>query len=271
MDLDVYSGPFDVLLSMITARRLDLTEVSLSSITEEFLDYVRGLDLSAASGPSGPSAPSGMDEASAFIDVASVLIEAKSASLLPSDEDGVRDESSMEALRERDLLFARLLQYRAYKEASREFRERMARAGGRYPHPGVVEEGVRAMMPELVWTVSPDDLAKLAARAIANAPVEEVSVRQLHVPPADLREQSRIVMERLLALGEGETTTFDELVSDASRRVEVAARFLALLAFFKQGVVQFRQDGPYEPLHLRWMAGASPEQASLVIDEGDFA
>ena len=125
VELEVYSGPFDALLSMIANRRLELTEVSLSEITEEFLAYVRTLDLAR-----------NMEEASAFLDVASVLVEAKSAALLPHDQtDGERDEQSLEALRERDLLFARLLQYRAFKQAAGDFRARLAANAGRFPHP----------------------------------------------------------------------------------------------------------------------------------------
>lgn len=253
VDLDVYSGPFDVLLGMIARRRLELTEVSLAAITEEFLDYVRRESPAADT----PLNADGMDEASAFIDVASVLVEAKSAALLPADESGERDESSMEALRERDLLFARLLQYRAYKEASRAFRRSLEEHAGVFAHPGVVDERVRAMLPELVWTIGPDDLAGIAARVFAAAPADTVSVHQLHVPQADLDEQLRIVRERLVALDAGESITFDWLVADAARRVEVVARFLAVLLLFKRGEVQFRQDAPYAPLHLRRAAGAA--------------
>ena len=279
----MYSGPFDVLLGMIANRRLELTEVSLSAITGEFISYVRGLDFGDAvrGGPSDSDGGSGggsdgMDEASAFIDVASVLIEAKSVSLLPADVSGEHDESSMEALRERDLLFARLLQYRAYKEASHALRERMAHASGRYPHPGVVDDRIRGMLPELDWNIGPDELARIAARAIAAAPTDRVSVHQLHVPLVDLREQSRFVMTRLVALGEGGSSTFDELTADASDRIETVARFLALLAFFKQGAIQFRQDGPYSPLHVRWVwVDGTPVKAVLVtdgmIEEGEGA
>ena len=143
VELEVYSGPFDALLSMIANRRLELTEVSLSEITEEFLAYVRTLDLAR-----------NMEEASAFLDVASVLVEAKSAALLPHDQaDGERDEQSLEALRERDLLFARLLQYRAFKQAAGDFRARLAANAGRFPHPAYVDERVAAMLPELAWSL----------------------------------------------------------------------------------------------------------------------
>lgn len=259
VSLDVYSGPFDALLGMIANKRLELTEVSLSAITEEFLSYVRGLDLS-----------DDMETASAFLDVASVLVEAKSAALLPGDDDGERDEQSMEALRERDLLFARLLQYRAFKQAAGDFRARFAANSGRYPHPGVMDESVATMLPELVWTLTPEDLAGLAARAFANAPASEVSVHQLHVPLVDLREQSALVRDRLRALPHGASMTFAELTADTHTAIEVVARFLAVLAFFKQGTLQFRQSGPYEPLHLRWVADADAG-GDVDISEQDFA
>ncbi|WP_225431714.1 segregation and condensation protein A [Bifidobacterium platyrrhinorum] len=262
VNLDVYSGPFDVLLGMIANRRLELTEVSLSSVTEEFLDHVRGLDFAR-----------NMDEASAFIDVASVLVEAKSAALLPAGEErDDRDATGMEALRERDLLFARLLQYRAYRQAAADFRARLTANAGRFPHPGAVDGTVSALLPELVWTVGPDDLARIAARTIAHAPVDEVSVRQLHVPPADLRAQARLVRDRLRALGEGESLTFGDLSADAHGTAEVVARFLAVLMFFRQGAVQFRQTAPYDPLHLRWTPGAAEGFGDdMTIDERDFA
>ena len=114
-DLDVYQGPFDLLLGMLANRKLSLAEVSLASITGEFLNYVRTLDFSQ-----------GLDQASAFLDVASVLVEAKSAALLPVEDESMRDQASMDALRERDLLFARLLQYRAFKQAGQDFRARLA-------------------------------------------------------------------------------------------------------------------------------------------------
>ncbi|WP_241519690.1 segregation and condensation protein A [Bifidobacterium callitrichidarum] len=275
VNLEVYSGPFDVLLGMIANNRLELTEVSLSSITEEFLAYVRGLDFAR-----------NMDEASAFLDVASILVEAKSAALLPADEEGQRDEQSLAALRERDLLFARLLQYRAYKQAAADFRARMTLNAGRFPHPAMVDEAVASLLPELVWTLTPDDLARLAARVIANAPASEVSVRQLHVPLVDLRAQSLLVRDRLRAAltrgsGGGDdagSLSFRELTSDCATRIEVVARFMAILMFFKQGSLQYRQDGPFEDLHLRWVPGADDDATAadgngddVTISEGDFA
>lgn len=263
VNLEVYSGPFDALLGMIANNRLELTEVSLSSITEEFLTYVRGLDFTK-----------NMDEASAFLDIASILVEAKSVAILPGGEDSQHDEQSLEVLRERDLLFARLLQYRAYKQAAGDFRARIAANAGRFPHPAAMDEGIAAMLPELVWTLTPLELARLAAQVIANAPASEVSIHQLHVPLVDLRAQSLVVRDRLIAALESkgdQSMSFSELTRDCTSRIEVVARFMAVLVFFKQGVLQYQQDGPFAELHLRWVPGVAETMNDVNISEGDFA
>ena len=263
VNLEVYSGPFDALLGMIANNRLELTEVSLSSITEEFLTYVRGLDFTK-----------NMDEASAFLDIASILVEAKSVAILPACEDSQHDEQSLEVLRERDLLFARLLQYRAYKQAAGDFRARIAANSGRFPHPAAMDEGVAAMLPELVWTLTPLELARLTAQVIANAPASEVSIHQLHVPLVDLRAQSLVVRDRLIAALESkgdQSISFSELTRDCTSRIEVVARFMAVLVFFKQGVLQYQQDGPFAELHLRWVPGVAETMSDVNISEGDFA
>ena len=263
VNLEVYSGPFDALLGMIANNKLELTEVSLSSITEEFLTYVRGLDFTK-----------NMDEASAFLDIASILVEAKSVAILPGGEDSQHDEQSLEVLRERDLLFARLLQYRAYKQAAGDFRARIAANSGRFPHPAAMDEGVAAMLPELVWTLTPLELAQLAAQVIANAPASEVSIHQLHVPLVDLRAQSLVVRDRLIAALESkgdQSMSFSELTRDCTSRIEVVVRFMAVLVFFKQGVLQYQQDGPFAELHLRWVPGVDETMSDVNISEGDFA
>lgn len=263
VNLEVYSGPFDALLGMIANNKLELTEVSLSSITEEFLTYVQGLDFTK-----------NMDEASAFLDIASILVEAKSVAILPGGEDSQHDEQSLEVLRERDLLFARLLQYRAYKQAAGDFRARIAANSGRFPHPAAMDEGVAAMLPELVWTLTPLELARLAAQVIANAPASEVSIHQLHVPLVDLRAQSLVVRDRLIAALESkgdQSMSFSELTRDCTSRIEVVARFMAVLVFFKQGVLQYQQDGPFAELHLRWVPGVDETMGDVNISEGDFA
>ncbi|WEV69832.1 segregation/condensation protein A [Bifidobacterium sp. ESL0775] len=260
VNLSVYSGPFDALLTMIANRKLELTEVSLSAITEEFIEYVRGLDMARD-----------MEQVSAFLDVASVLVEAKSATILPGDENGERDEQSMEALRERDLLFARLVQYRAFKSAANDFRGLFAANSGRYPHPSFSDPAIAAMLPELAWTLGPEDLAKIAVEVFLNAPDDQVRLDQLHVSQVDLKQQSQIVRDRLRGLASGASMTFGELTADAKSTLVVVARFLSILLFFKQGVLQYKQSGPFEDLHLRWIPGADDGDDAVEVNEGDFA
>lgn len=258
VSLDVYQGPFDALLGMLARRSLDLTEVALSEVTQEFLDFVATLDMKR-----------NIDAVSAFIDVASVLVEAKSAALLPHTESRDNDEQTMQALRDRDLLFARLLQYKAFKQAGNDFRERLAANSGFFSHRAVVTEHLASMLPELQWTTDAADLARLAAEAFVNAPPEEVSLSQLHVPQVDLQEQAAAVRDRLAASA-GHECSFDELIEDARSRLEIVARFLAVLVFFKQGFVQYRQSGPFATLSLRWTA-SDAEGVALSINAGDFA
>lgn len=253
VSLDEYSGPFDALLGLIAQRKLELTEISLSQITGEFVRYAASLDASRAP-----------DEVSAFIDVASILVEAKSAALLPQDDEGTGDEATMEALRERDLLFARLLQYRAFKEAAGEFRAALAANAGRFPHPARIDPAVAATLPELIRTVSLAGFAAIAARTLANAPATEVATRQLHVPLADLRQQAGIVRDRLRAAGDRVDVTFADLTADAETTGVIVARFMAILAFFKQGLVQFKQDAPFAPLHVRWIMDAESDDDATI-------
>lgn len=260
VNLSVYAGPFDALLMLIANRKLELTELSLAAITEEFIEYVRGLDMTRD-----------MEQVSAFLDVASVLVEAKSAAILPDDGNGERDEQSMEALRERDLLFARLLQYRAFKSAANDFRVQFALNSDRFAHPSFSDSSITAMLPKLTWTLGPEDLAKIAVDVFLNAPVDRVRLDQLHVSQVDLKQQSQIVRQRLKGLGNGGAMTFGELTKDAQSSLVVVARFLSVLMFFKQGVLQYRQEGPFEDLHLRWVPGMDDEQDSVTVDEDDFA
>lgn len=258
VNLDVYQGPFDALLGLLARRSLDLTELALCEITQEFLDFVQTLDMSR-----------NIDTVSAFIDVASILIEAKSAALLPHTESSDHDEQTLQALRDRDLLFARLLQYKAFKEAGNNFRERLAANSGFFPHHAVVTEQVASMLPELQWSTDAFDLARLAAQALMNAPPEEVSLAQLHVPQVNLQAQAAMIRERLMS-AKGDACSFEDLICDATNRLEIIARFFAVLVFFKQGFVQYRQAGPFAPLSLRWVAKHT-DGAALPVDAGDFA
>ena len=262
VNLEVYSGPFDALLGMIANNRLELTEVSLSSITEEFLTYVRGLDFTKTWMRPAP------------FSISPLFWSRPKAWRFCRRRRQPDDEQSLEVLRERDLLFARLLQYRAYKQAAGDFRARIAANSGRFPHPAAMDEGVAAMLPELVWTLTPLELARLTAQVIANAPASEVSIHQLHVPLVDLRAQSLVVRDRLIAALESkgdQSISFSELTRDCTSRIEVVARFMAVLVFFKQGVLQYQQDGPFAELHLRWVPGVAETMSDVNISEGDFA
>ncbi|OZG48621.1 segregation and condensation protein A [Bombiscardovia coagulans] len=256
VDIDAYQGPFDVLLNMLANQRLELTEISLGSITDEFLEYVRGLDLAQ-----------NMDQASSFLDVAAVLVEAKSAALLPDYSHSSADDQTLEALRERDLLFARLLQYKAFKEAGSRFGAQIETNSAAHPHKGSVDAYAQVLLPQLEWTLSAEDLARMAAQVISNAPASKVAVAQLHVPLVDIRQQVELVRQRLIR-ADGQSISFTSIISDASSTLEVVARFLTVLILFRQGNLQYKQEGPFAPLYVRW-ASAGPDEEELLVSQGD--
>ena len=158
VNLEEYQGPFDVLLSLVSQRQLELTQISLSAVTEEFVAYIKQLDMR-----------DNADQVSSFIDVASILIEAKSAQLIPREQADEDFEAHLEALQQRDLLFARLLQYRAFKTAGEEFRRSFAAHSGRFAHPGTLSQALAQLIPEVEMTLSLDDLARLAARELCSS------------------------------------------------------------------------------------------------------
>lgn len=283
VSLEEYSGPFDVLLSMLSARKLDVTEISLSQITSEFIDYVRKMSFSAQNNNPDDSSfgDSGFgnsesesrimrnaERISSFLEVASILVEAKSAALIPHDGEMPAEAESMEALRERDLLFARLLQYRAFKRASEDFRALFAKNSGSYAHPAYIGDSVAAALRQSVCPINPLELAAAAAYAFAHVPADRVSIHQLHVPLVDPRIQAGILRERLKAAGKGVSIPFGKLAEDAKNNSEIVVRFLVLLAFFKQGIVQFKQEKPFESLHVRWTGETGVSRVFSDIDIG---
>lgn len=247
VSLSVFSGPFDVLLGLIAAHKLELTRVSLSQVSDEFIDYVSHLSVTQSA-----------DAISSFLLVASVLVEAKSVSLLPGDASR-RDSEDMDALRARDLLFARLLQYRAFKQAADAFGEQIRHQAGFHPHPAQPDPRFNDVRHRVNWQMRPEDFALLAANVFLNALRSTVSLSQLHVPQADMREQSRLVKEKLSTANH--PLLFSDLVADADDRGVVVARFLAILIFFKLRFLQFRQDDAFSPLSLRWVASEDEYQA----------
>jgi segregation and condensation protein A len=236
--LDNFSGPFDLLLGLIAKHKLDITEVALARVTDEFIGYIR------TSGKSWD-----LSRASEFLVVAATLLDLKAARLLPS--------ADLELLEARDLLFARLLQYRAYKQVAADLADKFATEGRRFPRIVQLEPHLAALLPELVWQIGPDQLAALAAKAIApKAAPAGVDISHLHAPPVSVREQAAVLVDRLRHHG---ATSFRALVADAGSTIVVVARFLALLELFREGAVGFDQVTPLGDLQVRWTGSEEGE------------
>ena len=236
VSVGAFEGPFDLLLQLISKHKLEVTELALHIVTDEFIAHLR------AQGPEWD-----LDETTEFLVVAATLLDLKAARLLPSGE--VEDEEDLALLEARDLLFARLLQYRAYKEVSAIFAERMAAAGRQVPRTVGLDRHFADLLPEVVLGLGPDAFAALAAKALAPRLEPEVSISHLHVPLVSVREQAAVIVGRLRRL---RTTTFRSLVSDAATTMVVIGRFLALLELFREGSVSFEQLAPLGDLTIRW-------------------
>jgi len=234
--LDQFEGPFDLLLGLISKHKLDVTELALARVTDEFIGWIK------AKGSEWD-----LDEASEFLVVAATLLDLKAARLLPSAE--VEDDEDLALLEARDLLFARLLQYRAFKDVATTFSARIAEEAKRFPRAVSVEPRFALLLPELVLGIPPDQPAAIAARAMVPRQAPTVGLDHLHAPAVSVREQAAVIVERLRRT---RTTTFRALVSDAPETVVVVARFLALLELFKEGVLGFDQVTPLGELTIRW-------------------
>ncbi|ANC30294.1 segregation and condensation protein A [Isoptericola dokdonensis] len=253
--LDNFDGPFDLLLSLITARRLDVTELALAEVTDDFVAHIRASEQAAAAAADrGEEHPSwDLGTASEFLVVAATLLDLKAARLLPGLVE--EDAEDLELLEARDLLFARLLQYRAYKEVSAVLAERLATEGRRVPRGVPLEPHLAAMLPDLVWTLDGARLAALAARALEPKPPPVVGLAHLHAPAVSVREQAEVVVAHLRR---DQIATFRSLTAGAERLV-VVARFLALLELFRAGQVAFDQVVPLGELTVRWTGDAGDE------------
>ncbi|HNV11148.1 MAG TPA: ScpA family protein [Propionibacteriaceae bacterium] len=250
--LDNFEGPFDLLLQLISRHKLDVTEISLSKVTDEFIATV------LAGGKVWD-----LDQTSSFLVVAATLLDLKAARLLPQGE--VDDPEDLALLEARDLLFARLLQYRAFKAVSAWIARTLGVEAGRFARPGGLEPAFAALMPEVRIPASPDRLAQLAARALAPKEVLEISLEHLHAPMVSVRDQAGVLVDRLRRSG---TATFRALTGDADRLTTVA-RFLALLELFREGVVGFEQLTPLGELTVRWTGDETSELE--ISDEFDTA
>jgi segregation and condensation protein A len=252
VQLEEFSGPFDVLLSLIAKHRLDVTALALHQVTDDFLKYIReaGDEWS-------------LDEATQFIVIAATLLDLKAARLLPGGE--VEDEEDIAVLEARDLLLARLLQYRAFKEVSADFKHRMETAGRMHPRTAGLDERFTRLLPELQFTATPDDLANLAALALQPKLPPVISVAHIHAARVSVREQAAILVDRLRRMG---NSTFSALTRDCDTTLLVVARFLALLEIYRDGSVLFDQPVPLGELHIKWVGGETDELRHE-IDEFD--
>jgi segregation and condensation protein A len=250
VSLTNFTGPFDLLLQLLGKQKLEITELSLSRVTDEFISYIRAMgdrwDL---------------DEVSEFLVVAATLLDLKAAKLLPQAD--VEDEEDLALLEARDLLFARLLQYKAYKELAAVIAELDAEAGRGFARAVKLEQRYAEALPDLVLGIDPDRLAQLAVKAMLPKPVPMVSIDHVHMVRVSVREHMLILREKLIRL---RTTTFRSLCADCTTVLEVVARFLALLELYREGLVAFDQVTALGELTVTW-TGDDNGSADFRVDE----
>lgn len=242
-----FEGPFDLLLQLISQHQMDVTEVALHRVTDDFIAHTRAL-----------GAGWDLDETTEFLVIAATLLDLKAARLLPSAE--VEDEDDLALLEARDLLFARILQYRAYKQVAALFGELEAGALRRYPRSVTLEDRYLGLLPEVMLGVDPATFADIAAAVFRPKPPPTVSLDHLHMGKVSVREHAAILRVRLAETG---SASFRELVSDCAHTIEVVARFLALLELYREASVQFDQQDPLGDLQVRWTGGSRDEAAAV--------
>lgn len=253
--LENFEGPFDLLLNLISKHKLDITEVALSKVTDEFIAHVK------AGGPHWD-----LEQTSSFLLVAATLLDLKAARLLPQGD--VEDEEDLALLEARDLLFARLLQYRAFKGIAKVLQDRLEGEARRYPRAVGLEERFATLLPEVLIGIGLDQFAALAAKALQPKAPPEVPLAHIHAARVSVREQAAIVVDRLRRQG---AITFRALAGDSPDTLTTVARFLALLELFREGAVSFEQVTPLGELTIRWTADDAVNAEDLVTDEFDGA
>ena len=239
MRLEGFEGPFDLLLGLIAKHELDVTELALSRVTDDFLAHIRALGSNWDLG-----------QATEFLVVAATLLDLKAARLLPQAE--VEDEDDLALLEARDLLFARLLQYRAYKQAAAALGDLLAGESRRFPRLVSLEPRYTGLLPEVLLGLGPQELAVIAARALTPRPDPVVAVDHVHGGTVSVREQTALLRERLQRTGGG---SFRALTADCANTLEVVARFLGVLELYRDGLVTFEQVEALGDLHVRWAGG----------------
>ena len=253
--LSNFDGPFDLLLQLISRHKMDVTEVALSIVTDEFIAFIRALEASGQGWE--------LDQATEFLVVAATLLDLKAARLLPSGE--VEDEEDLALLEARDLLFARLLQYRAFKEIAATFSERILAADKSFPRVTALDPALAALLPEVLIGVGAQRFAAIAERVLTPKQSPLVAVEHLHTPLVSVMEESRLVVE---ALRRSNSLSFRSLISDADSTLVVVARFLALLDLYRQGVLRFDQVMALGELHIKWIGSLEGEVE--ISDEFDI-
>jgi segregation and condensation protein A len=245
-----FEGPFDLLLQLIFAHRLDVTEVALHQVTDDFIAYTRAIGSRLE-----------LEETTAFLVVAATLLDLKAARLLPAGQ--VDDEEDLALLEVRDLLFARLLQYRAFKHVAEMFAELEATALRSYPRAVSLEDRFTELLPEVMLGVDAERFAQIAAIAFTPRPVPTVATEHLHELQVSVPEQAQQLLAMLEARGSGHWATFSELVADCQAPMEVVGRFLALLELYRSRAVAFDQSEPLGVLQISW-TGERPTSDALV-------
>ncbi len=254
--LEVFDGPFDLLLQLIAKHKLDITEVALGVVTDDFIAHIRNLEREGEGWL--------LDQATEFLVVAATLLDLKAARLLPSGE--VDDEADLALLEARDLLFARLLQYRAFKQIADIFQAKIEEGEKSFPRTVALEPHLAELLPEVVLGVSPDRFAALAERALTPRTDPTLSVQHLHLPLVSVAEQA---LEIAALLKERKVLTFRGLTEGETNRFVLIARFLGLLELYREGAVRFQQVVSFGELSVEWIA---PEDRILIIsDEFDRA
>ena len=255
VSLGNFDGPFDLLLSLISKHEVDITEVSLSKVTDEFIQYLKQLDSDEE-----------LDQTSEFIVIAATLLDLKIAGLLPKGE--VVDAEDVALLEARDLLFARLLQYKAFKEIASWFNNAFNLEGSRLPRDVRMEERFRDQKPELVWTIALDEFAQLAEETLTPKEIPSVGLTHLHASRVSIREQAAAVVQILRSQ---KTSSFFELIREVKDRAIVVARFLSILELYRMNAISFEQATPLGDLQLTWRAESFNEEqlAALGADYDD--
>jgi len=252
VQLDEFAGPFDVLLGLIAKHKLEVTELALHQVTDDFCEYIKlqGTEWD-------------LEETTTFLVVAATLLDLKAARLLPSGE--VEDEEDLALLEARDLLFARLLQYRAFKEVSAIFESEIAAHAGTQPRVAGLDPEFATLLPEVVLSIGLERFATLAAQALAPKVIPTVGIDHIHAPLISVADQLIIVSAKLRREG---SLTFRNIVSDAEETAVVVARFLSLLELFRQGRIALEQAAALGDLHVRWI-NESDDEPIVVISEFD--